>query len=239
MTKGEMQTIINSIMFAGTEFGIEIFVCLRGDYGYKVKRLRATDKLLSSTRRNLADTIYNRYMSPDIEYDSSENIADNKKAIYEIIQSRDYRPFSFLEQAKACTDYYSENDRKDLAGFLFRINLNDSYFWIYQHVYSVSRIDRSKHILAFLVKDTYDEFDKDIVQIDSRADVIIFGSSIVTAKIDLMQRFFGFEQYIRAGAQKTIEIIGSMDIVTGLEKFIALENKSRLTNARFHFRANL
>lgn len=232
MTKGEMQTIINSIMFARTEFGIEIFVCLRGDYGYKVKRLRATDKLLSSTRRNLADTIYNRYMSPDIEYDSSENIADNKKAIYEIIQNRDYRPFSFLEQAKACTDYYSENDRKDLAGFLFRINLNDSYFWIYQHVYSVSRIDRSKHILAFLVKDTYDEFDKDIVQIDSRADVIIFGSSIVTAKIDLMQRFFGFEQYIRAGAQKTIEIIGSMDIVTGLEKFIALENKSRLTNAK-------
>ena len=73
---------------------------------------------------------------------------------------------------------------------------------------------------------------KDIVQIDSRADVIIFGSSIVTAKIDLMQRFFGFEQYIRAGAQKTIEIIGSMDIVTGLEKFIALENKSRLTNAK-------
>ena len=32
--------------------------------------------------------------------------------------------------------------------------------------------------------------------------------------------------------QKTIEIIGSMDIVTGLEKFIALENKSRLTNAK-------
>lgn len=78
----------------------------------------------------------------------------------------------------------------------------------------------------------YDEFDKDIVQIDSRVDVIIFGSSIVTAKIDLMQRFFGFEQYIRAGAQKTIEIIGSMDIVTGLEKFIALENKSRLINAK-------
>ena len=53
----------------------------------------------------------------------------------------------------------------------------------------------------------------DIVQIDSRADVIIFSSSVVTAKMDLMQRFFGFEQYIRAGAQKTIEIIRDLDIV--------------------------
>lgn len=72
----------------------------------------------------------------------------------------------------------------------------------------------------------------DIVQIDSRADVIIFSSSVVTAKMDLMQRFFGFEQYIRAGAQKTIEIIRDLDIVDSLEKFVAFENKSKLTNAK-------
>ena len=237
MTKDEIQSSINSIMFSDVDFGIEMFVCLREDDGYgaiiyKIKRLRATDKLLASTKRNLANTICNSYISPDAEYDSSENIADNKKSIYEIIQDSEYQPFSFLDKAEGCMDYYSEGDKKDLCGFLFRINLNDKCFWVYQHVYSVSRIDRSKHIFAYLVKNTYDEFDNDIVQIDSRADMIIMGSSIITAKIDLLQRFFGFEQYIRAGAQKTIEIIGSMDIVTGLEKFIALENKSRLTNAK-------
>lgn len=232
MTKDEIQSSINSIMSSDVDFGIEMFVCLRGDDGYKIKRLRATDKLLASTKRNLANTICNSYISPDAEYDSSENIADNKKSIYEIIQDSEYQPFSFLDKAEGCMDYYSEGDKKDLCGFLFRINLNDKCFWVYQHVYSVSRIDRSKHIFAYLVKNTYDEFDNDIVQIDSRADMIIMGSSIITAKIDLLQRFFGFEKYIRAGAQKTIEIIGSMDIVTGLEKFIALENKSRLTNAK-------
>lgn len=232
MTKGEMQSSINSIMFSGVGSGIEMFVCLRKDDEYKVKRLRATNKLLTSTKRNLANTICNSYTSPDVKYDSSENIADNRKVIYEIIQNSEYQPFAFLDRAEDCTDFYSESDRKDLCGFLFRINLNNNCFWIYQHVYSVSRIDRSKHIFAYFVKNTYDEFDNDIVQIDSRADVIIIGNSIVTAKIDLLQRFFGFEQYIRAGAQKTIELIGSMDIVTGLEKFIALENKSRLTNAK-------
>ena len=70
------------------------------------------------------------------------------------------------------------------------------------------------------------------MQIDSRADIIIFSSSAVTAKMDLMQRFFGFEQYIRAGAQKTIEIIRNLDIVDSLEKFVAFENKSKLTNAK-------
>lgn len=232
MKRDEIQTLIKSIMFADVESGIEMFVCLRGCNGYNIKKLRATDKLLSSTKYNLTDTIEKSYLSADIEYDSSENIADNKKAIYEIVQDKVYCPFLFLDQAEACTEYYSQNDRSSLSGFLFRINLNDNYLWIYQHVYSVSRIDRSKHILAFLVKDTYDEFDNDIVQIDSRVDVIILENSIITAKVDLLQRFFGFEQYIRAGAQKTIEAIGAMDIVFGLEKFTDLENKSRLTNAK-------
>lgn len=87
-------------------------------------------------------------------------------------------------------------------------------------------------ILAMVSATAQSNDDSDIVQIDSRADVIIFSSSVVTAKMDLMQRFFGFEQYIRAGAQKTIEIIRDLDIVDSLEKFVAFENKSKLTNAK-------
>ena len=178
------------------------------------------------------DFINFNYIADDAEFDTSENISDNKKEFYEISLTENYRPFAFLDGAEKCTEYYSESDKNKLSGFLFRINLNDQYFWVYQHIYSVSRIDRSKNIIARLTGDTYDEIDSDIVQIDSRADIIIFSSSVVTAKMDLMQRFFGFEQYIRAGAQKTIEIIRDMDIVDSLEKFVAFENKSKLTNAK-------
>ncbi len=232
MTKEEIQTSIKEIMFSDVACGIAIFACLRTESGYRVKKIKATDKLLSSAKNKVSDFVNCSYLAYDAEFDTSENIADNRKVFYEIGLTENYRPFTFLKEAENCAEYYSENDRKQLFGFLFRINLNDQYFWIYQHMYSVSRIDRSKHVIACLVKDTYDEIDSDMVQIDSRADVIIFASSIITAKIDLMQRFFGFEQYIRAEAQKTIEIIRDLDIVTGLEKFAALESKSKLTNAK-------
>ena len=232
MTREKIQTSIKAIMFSDAVCGIAIFACLRGDSGYQVKKIKSTDKLLSSTKDKVSDFVNCTYLADDAKFDTSENIADDKKVFYEISLTENYRPFAFLEEAEKCTEHYSEKDRKQLSGFLFRINLNDQYFWIYQHIYSVSRIDRSKHVIARLVKDTYDEIDSDMVQIDSRADVIIFSSSIITAKIDLMQRFFGFEQYIRAEAQKAIEIIRDLDIVTGLEKFAALESKSKLTNAK-------
>ena len=59
------------------------------------------------------------------------------------------------------------------------------------------------------------------------------GGLVELGNIDqLMQRFFGFEQYIRAGAQKTIGLIRNLDIVDSLEKFVEFENKSKLTNAK-------
>lgn len=232
MTKEEIQASIKSIMFSGSVCGIEIYACLRDESGYQTKKIRATDKLLSSTKDKVAGFINCTYLADDAEFDTSENIADNKKEFYEISLTESYSPFAFLDDAEKRTEYYSESDRNKLSGFLFKINLNDQYFWVYQHIYSVSRIDRSKNVIALFIGDTYDEVNSDIVQIDSRADIIIFSSSAVTAKMDLMQRFFGFEQYIRAGAQKTIEIIRNLDIVDSLEKFVAFENKNKLTNAK-------
>ena len=50
--------------------------------------------------------------------------------------------------------------------------------------------------------------------------------------MDLLQRSFAFENYIREGAKKTIGIIEKLGIVHGLEKFLAFESKQKLTNAK-------
>ena len=50
MTKEEIQASIKSIMFSGSVCGIEIYACLRDESGYQTKKIRATDKLLSSTK---------------------------------------------------------------------------------------------------------------------------------------------------------------------------------------------
>lgn len=232
MTKNEMQQLINSIMFSEVEFGIQMFVYLRNNGEDTIKRFRATDKLLKSIKLKITDTVRERYIHSDVEYDSAENIADNRKSLYEIIQDSNYEPFSSLNQVDDCNIYYSEEDNKMLMGFLFRINLNDDFFWIYQHVYSFLHIEKSNHVLAIIVKDAYDELKHNIVNISSKVDIIIIGNSIITSEINLIQRFFGFEHYVRTEAQNTIDIISSKDIVNGLEKFTKLKDKKQLTDAK-------
>lgn len=90
--------------------------------------------------------------------------------------------------------YSIPNANRGLIILVIRKLLASSSFALIE-TFEVSRIDRSKNVIALFVGDTYDEIDSDIVQIDSRADVIIFSSSVVTAKMDLMQRFFGFSEF--------------------------------------------
>ena len=77
MTKEEIQVSIKSIMFSGAVCGIEIYASLRNENGYHTKKMRATDKLLSSTKDKVAGFINCTYLADDAEFDTSENIADN------------------------------------------------------------------------------------------------------------------------------------------------------------------
>ena len=232
MTKAEMQDYIQKIISGGAENGLEIFVYLKDDNEYTLKKLRVTDKLKNSVNSRLIDSLKQKYLPEDIEYDSSDNIADNKKSLYEVLQDEQYHPFKILKEYQLVSEVFTESDKASLIGFFFRLNLNDNFFWIYQHVYSLTRIDRSKHIYAIFAKNTYDEIDNDILKIDSRIDILIINDTIITSKIDLLQRCFSFERYIREGAQKTIHIIEDLNIVKGLDIFVALEGKRKLTNSK-------
>lgn len=232
MTKEDMQRTINKIAANGIISGISLFATLQQGETLVLKKIRATDKLLGNVASKLSSTLTGSFLAEDMELETAENVADNKNILYEIVQGETYYPFKLLDEYKAVTAYYERADRDNLIGFFIRVNNNDDSFWCYQHVYSMSKMDNSKSVLALFVKNTYDYFEDDVIRIDSRIDMIVIGQSILTRKINLLERSFGFEKFIRNGAKETIGVIEELGIVSGLDKFIALESKSKLTNAK-------
>lgn len=232
MNKEEIQNSIKDVVSTEKLFGLTIFACLREENRFRAKKINATKELIDCARDRILEFIIHSYLSDTAEFDSSDNIADNKNVIYEFEFTENYRPFEFLNAANNCEEYYSEKDRSRLCGFLFRINMSDEQIWAYQHLYPSSRIDRSKKLFAWFVKNAYDIIGGDIVQLNSRVDLMILPTCVITSKINLMQQYFGFEEYVRSAAQETIEIICDLDILKGVEKLTAFENNSRLTNAK-------
>ena len=104
MTKAQMQELIKSIIAAKTKSGFAIFTCLKADTGIMLKQLQATDKLIDNTERKLLNVHEQKYLSEEMEYDSSDNIADNKKALYAVIQDEKYHPFDFLKDYRGVSE---------------------------------------------------------------------------------------------------------------------------------------
>ncbi len=232
MEKEQIQSRIKSVVDANGSFGLSLFAYLAGDVGCEIKPIVMTSALKNKLKVMIETSLSSGILSEDAEFDTSDNIADNRKVFYVVNQTEEYQPFKFLEAIHQSTNRYTDENKKNLIGFFIGLNINNSRVWVYQHLYSMARLDKSKHIFAILTGTTYDEVSKDLMQIDSRIDVVIADGSIITRKLDLLQRQFGFESYIREGAKQTIQLIDDLGIVTGLEKFVAYGDKEKLTNAK-------
>ena len=234
MTTAEMQEKIKLII--EKEFGVSTFAVLKEAEGFSLVKFILDDNLCKTVKDMFTEIFQNQFLCDEAELDKAENIDDNRHVFYEILQNEDYNPFGFLSTYSDVTISYSEACLNQLMGFAFRFNVNDNYIWIYQQINYPQLINKSKNVYAILSglsgNPIYSQLDKDILKIERKIDFLIIGNSIITYQIKLLQRCFQFETYVRNEAKKTVDIISEMDIVDGLDRFVALGDQKSLTNAR-------
>jgi len=234
MNAFEMQNEIKKIV--DNEFGLQVFAVINNRGTFSISKFLFDDGLKEQIKDVLNKNLRENFLQDDVEVDSAENIADNRKIFYEISQNDDYHPFAFLSAYNSVTEVYSERSINQIMGFAFRINIDDAGIWLYQQIVYPQLIKRSKHLYAILSGDNiYTLLNKDVLKIENKIDCLIIGSSIITSNIKLMQRCFQFESFIRKEAAKTIQLIVGMDILDDPKMLDSLGKV--LTNAKKLMRA--
>ncbi len=234
MTKIEFEEYVKKIIETDYAFGLSVYACIKNtDDEKQLKKFIVTDDLQFSLKNRLVSMIYSTFLDPDVELDAIENISDNRKALYEANLTEDFNPTSFIDNAKIVTEQYDGKDRNHLLGFCYKLNYNTDCIWLYQHMYSMAIVGRSKSLLAIIGKDNvYEPLNKDVVSFASNLDMMIIGDKLFTSKIKLLQQQFGFETYIRNEAANTVDYIINMNLITNAEKLLAFTGKEKLTNAK-------
>lgn len=234
MNTEEMKGKISEILDAESGYGFQSFVCVKSSDGLKslVFSLEDTDKssfkdVVCST---ISDCINKHYLTDEAELKSCDDIHDNTNSFYEVPQNAEYQPFAFLDSK--CTVRFTDKDKPNLVGFLFYFNLGDSGFWAYQHVYPVRMPTKSNGFYAFFDKSVYKELKKELLRIDFRVDLLVIDGSIITQNINLLQKAFAFDQYIRNESQKAIQMIDCLGIIEDMSAILNFEGVEKLTNAK-------
>ena len=215
--------------------GFEMFACLKSDEGLVCAKFNLEDKEKNSFKDSICEKItnyiYDHFLSDDFDLKQVDDIHDNTKSFFEIVQNDTYIPFGFKNNIR--TNDYSDGDKSKLNGFLFKFNDNNGkFFWAYQQIYPVTIPKNKKGIFVFSHGGVYKEFSKELLRINYRVDLILLDNSIITDNINLLQSQFGFETFIRNESRNAIKLIEDMDVIEDLTKITEFEGAERLTNAK-------
>lgn len=237
MEKERIKEYINNIINNGHDFGIKVYTVLKILNKVELKELCVTDKLEDMLKTMIIENINSKILSDEIKIEDSQNISEQRgNCIYDIETSDSYNPFSFINDVDNC-EHYDTHENNNISGFLFKINFNEKYFWAYQHVYAVTKIKKSNAFLLLFKDNSFDLFEDEIISISSKIDLIILENNIITDNIKLLQTHFGFDQFIRIEARKTVDVIVAKGMVSNSEKLINLIGQEKTTIAKKFMKA--
>lgn len=227
LTEARIRLLLDDLNSCSQQCGFEAFVVTKNSP--KLKRMSLAEKK-NTDGKNFRDilkemffnVIRDNFLSQDAIYADGRLLADNQHKILIFEQGESFTPFAFLND-DGQQGVFNEEDLSDAIGLAFRIRKDSSSMWLYQHLWSimVPNKKRTSIMTRFLHIENGIEFSemKDpLLAIAKKVDILIIDDCLVTSNISLLQKSFGFQDYIYQTATQTVHSIAQTGIVANTEK---------------------
>jgi len=219
MNKQEITSKIKEITETGAVCGVDVYVCLKGEeQGFYIEKMISMNSLKDRIRSIALEIINTQYLQDEVVYCDILDVIDNKKAVYVLEQSDEYKPFALLNDDSM--DEVFNFDEKDIGNVLG---------FIYQQAYVGSRL-QAKNNLRIIQKDNVFEIvDKEMLKIDKRGELLILDNTILVRNVKVLQDFFGFQVFVRNQAQSVISKLEELDIIGNIATLKEYQTGEKLT----------
>lgn len=162
------------------------------------------------------------YLSKTAEYADGSQLADNQHKYLIFEQGERFHPFSYLNDRVETSDFVLA-DLEDAFGLAFQIRKDGSSIWLYQHLWSIMVPNKKKtnpmaRLMQFENKIFFSEQRESLLTIARKIDIIIIDHRLITGNITLLQKYFGFQDYIQQSARQTAQKIAQKGLVANSEK---------------------
>jgi len=135
-------------------------------------------------------------------------------------------------------------ERGEVESYLFKFKIfSGEELWAYQHLYPMAISNkRNKNVLMKIIQqnnvDIFGEMSEKLLTISKNIDCLILKSiktrlddfvfTIITKNINLMEKHFLFEKYIRMSAKNVIDSIEKLNLISNPNKlFEYVDNKNK------------
>ena len=140
------------------------------DTGYSLRPVNQADE-------NLGNVFY---------YFDNENLFENLKFIVDFSDQESNSNFSF-----------TKDSFEGIKGFIIKLSNATKSIYIYKKHYPINYLQRASVLRIFKSNDKLEELQHDVLNIDKSFDFVLIDNHIVITKMKTIERFFGYEDYIK------------------------------------------
>lgn len=168
------------------------------------------------------DIIKEHYLCVEAQYTDGHQLADNQNKYLYFEQGESFYPFKYLNDTEEIAEF-EEDDLSSASGLAFEIRKGNKSLWIYQHLWGIMVPNKKKtnlmtRVMRFENKVVFSEQKESLLTIAHKIDIIIFDGYLITRNTTLLQKYFGFHDYIYQAAHQTAKSIASKDLVENIDK---------------------
>lgn len=226
---GNVKDIIKNFVNNPAQCGFEAFVVTKNTP--KLKRIQLSEdqnhegkQIRSVLKEMIFDVIEEGYVSEDAQYADGHLLADNQNKYLIFEQGDSFAPFAYVDDTQELGDF-NENDLNEAIGLIFQIRRAENVIWAYQHLWSIMVPNKKKtnvmtRLCRFENRTVFKEQTESLLTIAKKVDIIIVSNKLVTRNVSLLQKNFGFQDYIYQAAESSVNCIIETNIVNSSEKLL-------------------
>lgn len=223
----QIRTKIKEYFDNSTQCGLDAFI-VKKDFP-KLKRISFSEVVNEEgksfrviLKEMFFEILQEKFLDRECEYADGHMLADNQHKYWIFEQGDNFYPFEYLSNTNKI-DEFSDEDLIDGSGIIFCIRKQTEKIWLYQHLWSIMVPNKKKtnlmaRIMRFENQIVFAEQRESLLTIAKRIDILIMNDYIITNNITLLQRHFGFQDYIYHSAQQTIQYIIQKNIIENTDK---------------------
>lgn len=219
-----------------TQCGLEAYI-VKKEFP-KLKRMALSEEqneqgknFRTILKETFLDILRETFLAQEAEYADGRQLADNQNRYLILEQGESFHPFIYLDNIDEIGEFTSE-DLNDASGLMFCIRKGVDELWIYQHLWSIMVPNKKKtnpmaRLMHFENQIVFAEQRESLLTIAKKIDILIMNNHLITRNTVLLQKYFGFQDYIYQSAQQTVQSIAQKNLVENVEKLTEYINRGK------------
>lgn len=227
LNEEQIRTKIKEYCDNSTQCGLEAFIVKKDSP--KLKRIAFSEEVNEQGKNFRAilkemflEILQEKFLAQECEYADGRMLADNQHKYLIFEQGDNFQPFIYLSDANEI-DKFVDDDLLDSSGLIFCLRKGTEEIWLYQHLWSIMMPNKKKtspmaRLMRFENQIVFAEQRESLLTIAKKIDILIMDNYLITNNIPLLQKHFGFQDYIYQSAQQTIQCIIQKKLIENTEK---------------------